>query len=151
MEPLTIKEIILFNLNDMVENKELAIDNDELGLMDKIKDMPEEKLRNFYIQNNKDKFYYKESIRIKGVDSVLADQKIYIFTVEKKFPYITGIQKVVNKLKKDFSAVRQAIKETKDVDNALTIIAKIVKEQAVDQKFVNMLETALHRSLVTEV
>ena len=49
------------------------------------------KLQNFYIQNFKNKFYYQESVRIPGVDAVAFDQKIQIFTVRNKFPYINGL------------------------------------------------------------
>ena len=74
-----------------------------------------------------------------------------IFTVKRKFPYIVGIQLVINRKDKMVSSVRQAIKDIKDTDNALSIIKKTVKEQAIDSINVQELETTLHKSLVTEI
>ena len=49
------------------------------------------------------------------------------------------------------SCVRQAIKDIKDTDNALSIIKKTVREQAIDQANVTALETTLRKTLVTEI
>ena len=49
------------------------------------------------------------------------------------------------------SSVRQAIKDIKDTDNALSIIKKTVTEQAIDQENVYALETTLRKTLVTEI
>ena len=57
MKPLTLKEINEFDLHDMVENREIVMDEEDTLLLDKIEMMPT-KLQNFYIQNSKDKFYY---------------------------------------------------------------------------------------------
>jgi len=86
------------------------------------------KLQNFYIQNFKDKFYYQESVRIPGVDAIAFDQKVQIFTVKHKFPYISGMQQILSRHEKIVSSVRQAIKDIKDTDNALSIIKNIVRE-----------------------
>ena len=67
-------------------------------------------------------------MRIADVDAVAYDQKIQIFTVKHKFPYITGMQRVIEHEMKLVSCVRQAIKEIKDTDNALSIIKKKVRE-----------------------
>ena len=109
------------------------------------------KMQNFYIQNNKDKFYYQESVRIKGVDAVAFDQKVQIFTVKKKFPYLVGLQQILDSKNKTVSAVRQAIKDIKDTDNALSIIRKTVREQAIDEYNVRSLETTLRTTLVTDI
>lgn len=71
-------------------------------------------------------------MRIPGVDPVAFDQKVQIFTVKKKFPYIIGMQQVITRKDKMVSSVRQAIKDIRDTDNALSIIKKTVKEQAID-------------------
>lgn len=49
------------------------------------------------------------------------------------------------------SCVRQAIKDIKDTDNALSIIKKTVREQAIDAGNVYALETTLRKTLVTEI
>lgn len=49
------------------------------------------------------------------------------------------------------SCVRQAIKEIKDTDNALSIIKKKVREQAIDPSNVYSLETMLRTTLVAEI
>lgn len=67
-------------------------------------------------------------MRIPGVDAVAFDQKVQIFTVKRKFPYIIGIQQVITRKEKLVSSVRQAIKDIKDTDDALSIIKKTVKE-----------------------
>jgi len=54
--PLTLKEIEEFDLHDMVEKKEIRMDDDDNHLLEKIEHMPT-KLKNFYTQNFKDKFY----------------------------------------------------------------------------------------------
>ena len=95
MKPLTLKEIDEFDLHDMVDNREIIMDEDDNLLLDKIEAMPS-KMQNFYIQNSKDKFYYQESVRIPGVDSVAYDQKIHLFTVKHKFPYIIGMQVILS-------------------------------------------------------
>ena len=56
MYPLTLKEIEEFDLHDMVEKKEIRMDDDDNHLLEKIEHMPT-KLKNFYTQNFKDKFY----------------------------------------------------------------------------------------------
>ena len=90
-------------------------------------------------------------MRIPGVDAVAYDQKVEIFTVKRKFPYIIGIQEILSCKNKTVSAVRQAIKDIKDTDNALSIIRKTVREQAIDEYNVLSLETTLRRTLVTDI
>lgn len=127
-----------------------VFDDDDKHLLEKIEAMPE-KLQNFYIQNFKNKFYSQESVRIADVDAVAYDQKIQIFTVKHKFPYINGIQRVIEHEMKLVSCVRQAIKEIKDTDNALSIIKKKVREQAIDPSNIHALETMLRTTLVAEI
>jgi len=47
--------------------------------------------------------------------------------------------------------VRQAIKTIKDADNALSIIKKTVREQAIEHNNVSSLETILRTTLVAEI
>ena len=47
--------------------------------------------------------------------------------------------------------MRQAIKDIKDTDNALSIIRKTVREQAIDEYNVRSLETTLRTTLVTDI
>ena len=89
----------------MVANDEIRMDDDDNHLLDKIQVMPA-KMQNFYIQNFKDKFYYQESVRIPGVDAVAFDQKVQIFSVKQKFPYIIGLQMVTSRKYKLVSSVR---------------------------------------------
>ena len=105
VKPLTLKEVDEFDLHDMVANDEIRMDDDDNHLLDKIQVMPA-KMQNFYIQNFKDKFYYQESVRIPGVDAVAFDQKVQIFSVKQKFPYIIGLQMVTSRKYKLVSSVR---------------------------------------------
>ena len=127
VHPLTLKEVTEFDLHDMVDKREILMDDEDNHLLEKIQAMPT-KLQNFYIQNFKDKFYYQTSVRMEGVDPVAFDQKVQIFAVKHKFPYIIGMQQVTSQQKKIVSSVRQAIKDIKDTDNQLSIIKKIVRE-----------------------
>lgn len=58
---------------------------------------------------------------------------------------------MISKEVKLVSCVRQAIKDIKDTDNALSIIKKTVRESAIDQGNVTALETTLRKTLVTEI
>ena len=58
---------------------------------------------------------------------------------------------ILSRKDKLVSSVRQAIKDIKDTDNALSIIKKTVREQAIDAGNVNELETTLRKTLVTDI
>ena len=115
VEPLTTKVVQEMDLVDLFENKELTFDEEDLHLIEKVQDMPV-KLQNFYLQNSKNIFYYKESERIEGVDSVTYDSNVQIYVVKLKFPCITGLQQIITTKHKRVSSVIQAIRDIMQTD-----------------------------------
>ena len=109
----------------MEDGKDLIFDDEDRILQEKIEDMPM-KLANFHIQNHKDKFYYAEVVPMEGVDSVLLDQHLEVYVVKHKFPYISGMQKVIVTKTKTVSCVRKAIKDIEETNNHLTEVKENV-------------------------
>ena len=150
VEPLTMKEIEQFDLFESDDGEKIDLQQEEYSLINKVQDMPV-KLSNYYLQNFQRLFYYKESVRINGVDSVAFDQQVSIFVVQDRFPTFVGIQQVIQQHKKLVSSVRLAINEVKETDIALVRLTTIVKESAINRQNLILLETALRRSLITEI
>ena len=93
-------------------------DKEELDIGKKAKDLPQ-KLRAYYLENFKNKFYKQTVLDNKIDDDLQKDRLIEIFKVRNKFPTVYNMQEIV-KVKK---FVRHAIDEA--VRSVQTIIDQI--------------------------
>lgn len=149
VKPLTYKEVLNFQLMAL-EDEQLSFDTRERNLQQRIKNMPP-RHQTFHIQNYTNKFYSQSAKRIQGVDSVLFDQEIEVFVVKEKFPCMTAIQKVTAIKRQTVSCVRQAVKEIQDTDHALLLAKNNVISQAFDEWNVQLLHTALRKTLIADI
>ena len=149
VQPLTFNEVDNFQLLGL-EDEQLVFDMQDKNLKEQVKNMPP-KMQNFHLQNGKNKFYSMQAIRIEGVDSLLFDQELQVFVVEKKFPCMTAMQQVTVVKKRVISCVRQAIRAIQETDLALTQAKNNVIQQAIDEWNVQLLHTALRKTLIAEI
>lgn len=85
---------------------EKSKDKEELELGRKARDLPP-KLRAYYLENFKNKFYKQTMLESKNDDELQKDRLIEIFKVKNKFPTVYNMQEII-KVKK---FVRHAIDE----------------------------------------
>ena len=90
-------------------------------------------------------------IPIAGVDSVLLDQHLEVYVVKHKFPYMAGMQRVTSTKTKVVSCVRKAIKDIEEANNHLTEVKENVQQSAIDQYNVELLYTALRKTLIADI
>ena len=64
---------------------------------------------------------------------------------------MTAMQKVTLIKKQTVSCVRQAVKEIQDTDHALMVCKNNVISQAFDEWNVNLLNTALRKTLIADI
>lgn len=149
--PLTFNEVKLYDLYDMFDNeKNMQFDDEDRILQEKTADMPQ-KLANYHLQNFKDKFYSTNVVYMAGVDSLLLDQHLEVYGVKKKFPNFNGMQKIIAQKSKTISCVRKAIKDIEETNQHLREVKENVQQSAVDKYNVELLYTALRKTLIAEI
>ena len=99
--PLTYREIKDFALPQKKHDME------EVLMARKYKDLPE-KLRIYYTQNYKNKFYRETVIQSKHGDELQSDIQIEIFKVRDKFPTIFNMQNILKVKKVTLNAIDKA-------------------------------------------
>jgi hypothetical protein len=109
---MTYVELKDFGLAETTKDKE------ELEIGRKAKDLPQ-KLRAYYLENFKNKFYKQTVLDNKIDDDLQKDRLIEIFKVKNKFPTVYNMQEII-KVKK---FVRHAIDEA--VRNVQMIIDQV--------------------------
>ena len=97
---MTYVELKDFGLTEKTKDKE------ELEIGKKAKELPQ-KLRAYYLENFKNKFYKQTVLDNKIDDDLQKDRLIEIFKVKNKFPTVYNMQEII-KVKK---FVRHAIEE----------------------------------------
>ena len=112
VDPMTYVELKDFGLAETTKDK------DELEIGRKAKDLPQ-KLRAYYLENFKNKFYKQTVLDNKIDDDLQKDRLIEIFKVKNKFPTVYNMQEII-KVKK---FVRHAIDEA--VRNVQMIIDQV--------------------------
>lgn len=112
VHPITYLEIKDFELTGKTKDKE------ELDIGKKAKDLPP-KLRAYYLENFKNKFYKQTMLDNKNGEELQRDRMIEIFKVKNKFPSIFNMQEII-KVKK---IIRHAIDEA--IRNVQVIIDSI--------------------------
>jgi hypothetical protein len=100
VDPMTYVELKDFGLAEKTKDKE------ELEIGRKAKELPQ-KLRAYYLENFKNKFYKQTVLDNKIDDDLQKDRLIEIFKVKNKFPTVYNMQEII-KVKK---FVRHAIDE----------------------------------------
>eukprot|EP00347_Sterkiella_histriomuscorum_P008264 403345746 len=116
---LTFKEMQQFGMTS---------DKEELALGQKVKALPE-KLRNYYVQNFKRRFFRETVIASKHTDELQKDIQIEIFKVKDKFPTIINMQNIIRTKKIIQKGIDKAIRDVKDHIERIENSKKAVQNQ----------------------
>jgi hypothetical protein len=103
IDPFTYHEIKDFEMVSTTKDKE------ELEIGRKAKDLPG-KLRIYYQENFKNKFYKQIMIDNKAGEELLRDRIIEIYKVKNKFPNIFTLQEIISVKKFTRLAIDEAIR-----------------------------------------
>ena len=88
---------------------ETTKDKEELEIGKKARDLPN-RLKGYYLENFKDKFYKQTMIDSVAGDELLRDRLIEIFKVKNKFPSIFNMQEIIKVKKFTRLAIDEAIR-----------------------------------------
>lgn len=88
VDPLTYLELKDFDMASKTKDQE------ELDIGKRAKDLPS-KLKTYYLENFKNKFYKQTMINSVTGEELLRDRRIEIFKVKNKFPTIFILQEIV--------------------------------------------------------
>jgi hypothetical protein len=93
---------------------EKSKDKEELELGKKARDLPP-KLRAYYLENFKNKFYKQTMLDSKNDDELQKDRMIEIFKVKNKFPTVYNMQEIVKVKKFVRHAIDEAVRNIQNI------------------------------------
>jgi hypothetical protein len=117
VDPLTYLELKDFDLASKTKDQE------ELQIGQKAKDLPS-KLKNYYLENFKNKFYKQTMINSGNGDELLRDRKIEIFKVKNKFPTIYNLQEITKTTIFTRLAIDESIRQVQSLIDQIQILLK---------------------------
>jgi hypothetical protein len=104
VDPLTYHEIKDFDILSQTKDQE------EIEMGKRAKELPA-KLRTYYLENFKNKFYKQTMIAgPHGDEELMKDRLIEIFVVKQKFPTIFNMQEIIKTKKFTRHAIDEAIR-----------------------------------------
>lgn len=118
---MTFREIKDFGLDP---NK----DAEEMDLGKKVQELPQ-KLKNYYTENFKNKFYKETVISKKHGDELQSDILIEVFKVKDKFPTIINMQSIVKVKKITVNAIDKATRFVQQHTETIEQLKKNVLNQ----------------------